>query len=240
MGRYKEKFPPFFTVRLHFFIHNSLTLSHPEQPKRNGQWELWSAHSSFSLSPSSHSLLLHELLSTGAAPSRSLLQWGFFTELQGICFLQGISIFQSMGSSTGCSGISAPSSSSMGCRGQPASLQLLQGLQEYLSSGTWNTSFPPSLSTWVSVRWFLTLLFFSLSVPSLTLPWSILLFLQCFLKASPAPVLELLGMSSMGQPLAFPHPDQHCTSPLYCKLLDSNAQYKIWHLLPEKQKIVSN
>lgn len=37
----------------------------------------------------------------------------------------------------------------------------------------------------------------------------------CFLKASPAPLLELPGVSSTGQPLALPHRDQHCRSTLY-------------------------
>lgn len=34
----------------HSFLHNSLTVPHPEQHKGDGEWELWSVHGSFSLS----------------------------------------------------------------------------------------------------------------------------------------------------------------------------------------------
>lgn len=57
-GEIQRKIPPTLYCQslLHSFIHQSLTLSLPEQHKGSGEWEWWSAHSSFTLSPCSHSL----------------------------------------------------------------------------------------------------------------------------------------------------------------------------------------
>lgn len=227
MVRYKEKFPSPFIVRLYFTpssisLWPCLTLS---STKGMGNGELWSVHNSFSLSILPHtpcSCFSHSCSFPWAvAPARSLLHWGVSTELQ-------FSICHSVGSFTGCRGDFCFTVLLRGLQVDGLlPLQPLHGLQEYLSSGAWNTSFPPSLLALVSVRWFLTLLFYSHSVLSQTLPWSILPFLKyVFLKASPAPLLELPGVSSMGQPLAFPHRDQHCSSPLCYQLLVTCAQYK--------------
>lgn len=83
-GEIQTKIPSTFYCQslLHFFINNSLTLSHPEQYKGNGDWELWSGHKSFSPSPSSRSLLLCELLSMGCSSSQEPAAVMSPTELQ--------------------------------------------------------------------------------------------------------------------------------------------------------------
>lgn len=197
---------------LHSFIHQSLTLSLPEQHKGNGEWEWWSAHSSFTLSPCSHSLRQWGLSAGLQLPSGNihLPQSGVLPRLQwGVWF----------------------SISSMGRGGTvcfPSAPPWAAG-----TSQLWHLKpFPPSFFTDpVSVGWLLTLFFFS-SLHSLT-AMRHFPFIHCFLKASPAALLELLAVS-MGQPWPFLTETSTALPPL---LPTPGHQCPIQNLTPPSQKM---
>lgn len=218
-GEIQRKIPPTLYCQslLHSFIHQSLTLSLPEQHKGSGEWEWWSAHSSFTLSPCSHSLWQWGLSAGLQLPSGNIhlpqsgvlpwLQWGIWFSI-----------------------------SSVGLGEQSASLQPLHGLQEHLSSGTWNPSLPLSSLTLCLWDDFSRFSFSPHSI--LSLPWGIFPLFIVSWRHHQQPCWNCWqcpwgspGLSSQRPALPFP---------LYCQLLDTNAQYKTWHLLPKKCKIALN
>lgn len=151
-------------------------------------------------------------------------------------FFQGIFICYSMGSSQLQGGICFS-----------ILLHGLWGIACFPSAAPWAAGksqlwrpkpFPPSFFTEPGVCGIIPHAFVFFSLHSLTdaAMKHFALSSVCFLKASPGAVLELLAVSSMGQPLAFPHGDQHCPSPSTTSSWITNAHYKTWHLLPKNVK----
>lgn len=202
-GEIQRKMPStlYCQALLHSFIPESLTLSHSEQHTGNGSY--------------GQLITVPVLSHTPCSSEVSALSCSF---------LQRISVCHSLGSCTGCSGVFILILILRGPQGTacfPSATPWAAGMSQL-----WHLKpFPPSFFTDPAVCGMIFHAFIFSSLHSLTgsAMKHFALSSVCFLKASPAALLELLAVASMGQPLAFPQRPA-LPFPLEYQHLDTNAQ----------------